>query len=223
MRGVLCVMLALSQPEWPYINLIAIASCRAQVYSFALGNHLVPPDVQLFFFAAIPSWRRARRFMRMAHSELWRQIRHLKDCLRVVSARHSVRVEGSPRLYQCLIRESETVKDFLWSRCLPTLCSWKRASSEKKVPPQQIKCLGDVTLTSEAESVLKCGPKFCCERNMQPVSLVSMVRKVASCVDQDNKDRCIAEGVEYLVGSSRRAQQCSGRVKNNIGFLRDSN
>lgn len=58
---------------------------------------------------------------------------------------------------------------------------------------------------------------------MQPVSLVSMVTKVASCAGQDNKERCIVEGVECLVGSSRRVQQCSGHVKNSIRFLRNNN
>ncbi|KAH9378453.1 hypothetical protein HPB48_023143 [Haemaphysalis longicornis] len=98
----------------------------------------------------------------------------------------------------------------------------KKGQEKVAACPGKVTCIGQVDLPASVEGILSCGPKFCTEPVETPVGMLTIVRKVADRVDADNKERCIAEGVDCL--SSREGSvRVPNSVKRATEFLRSNN
>ncbi|KAH9375584.1 hypothetical protein HPB48_004160 [Haemaphysalis longicornis] len=164
----------------------------------------------------------ARRITRILRSELQRQIRYLHVCLRVFAATCSTCPVTRDDLVRAWNRDSSTVTEFLWRNCLPALCAWKRCATKVDGRPQKVTTLAQGPLPGFVEDVLSCGPKYCVKPNENPVSLLSIVRREAHQAQLDDKDRCISEGVDCLMGRKEGTKSKPLRVKKTIDYLRDN-
>ncbi|KAH7948011.1 hypothetical protein HPB52_017700 [Rhipicephalus sanguineus] len=75
------------------------------------------------------------------------------------------------------MREASAVSEFLWTKQLPLLCSWKKSRKKKAMSSAKVTYLGQSSTPDTVDAVLRCGPKFCTVPNENPVTLLSMVRK----------------------------------------------
>uniref|UniRef100_G3MKL4 TIL domain-containing protein n=1 Tax=Amblyomma maculatum TaxID=34609 RepID=G3MKL4_AMBMU len=95
-------------------------------------------------------------------------------------------------------REASSKTEYLWATSVSQLCEWKRTKQKNSCKQGQVLCL-DTSVPKEVERVLSFGPKFCTEPRMTSVERLSVVKRISSKADEEDKGRCISEGVECLL------------------------
>ncbi|KAH7980228.1 hypothetical protein HPB49_013950 [Dermacentor silvarum] len=88
-----------------------------------------------------------------------------------------------------------------------TECRWKcilndllRCTEDKKLAPHgsNVSVMGDVHIPEKIMRLLQKGPKFGVQPGVPAHDLIAMNRKVADKATDDNRDRCLLEGVDCL-------------------------
>ncbi|XP_075740507.1 uncharacterized protein LOC142786762 [Rhipicephalus microplus] len=187
------------------INLLATAICRTRLYTFALKNSSLPPDVLQLFGGLAPSRGHADRICRIFRSEAWRQVRFYSDCLYAASMGNASQ-NSALRAYRRDLGIASRTADFLWKMIFASLPRRKKQTCQSG---QEVVTLGNASIPPGVKSALEKGPKFCEPPKLDQVELLSLVRSTAARASVDNRDRCIQEGVDCLLptkqtGTSRQ-------------------
>lgn len=167
---------------------------------------MCPPTLQASCGWLQPSAGHARRMCRILRSELCRQVRVFKDCLRVSC--HASERDGrrcSTSSYQEWCRTSNEYGEFLCNIVRPTLpTKTKSATTEGKLLN-----LSASPLPESVQSKLRLGPKFGFEPSLNPVEKVVMARTVSGRVEDDLRPRCVVECVNALTRTDGRKMNVS--------------
>ncbi|KAH8033739.1 hypothetical protein HPB51_015771 [Rhipicephalus microplus] len=117
-----------------------------------------------------------------------------QDWLRVLVITGAEPFKESRCLYS-LKKQAAVSAEFLWCCALVNLTSERKASCVKQ---GNVFVLGNVMVPDDVKHVQEKGPKFSYEPCIKPQGLLSLVRQVADCCGETEKDRVISEGVECL-------------------------
>lgn len=201
------------------VNLIAASTCRARYLSFCIKRDLIPAEVERLFGCLQPSRGHAMRICRILRSENWRQVRLYYDYLKVLCLHDVVATLGTRRHREHLRLVSQAT-EFLWQRVRPGLPRRPRAPAQRQ---GGLTVLGDVQLPSEVSKILEKGPKYSLEPRLAPHELLAVVRRVSERADADDRDRCVLEGVDCLMRSSRGSYSRGGRSLGRVvSFLQEN-
>ncbi|XP_075739436.1 uncharacterized protein LOC142784942 [Rhipicephalus microplus] len=142
-------------------------------------------------------------FSKILRSESRRQVRHFKDCLRVVCSSVS---DGrlNVKVFREWCRQANILTEAMWNdvrRGLPR---------KKRDPPKGgLLLLGDAVVEERQQKVLRLGPKFCVEPRLDLVDKLSLTRDIARQVPEKEKDRCVVECVDVVAKASVTRERCS--------------
>ncbi|KAG0425186.1 hypothetical protein HPB47_027630 [Ixodes persulcatus] len=100
--------------------------------------------------------------------------------------------------------DRRTIHEFFWEQARPLLV--KRNRTERPAASSggqaEVILLGDARLPPNIKSALDLGPKFCHEPGLRPVEKLSLARWIGEKAKPEEKDRCVADGVDVLQRTS---------------------
>ncbi|KAG0419366.1 hypothetical protein HPB47_004160, partial [Ixodes persulcatus] len=197
LNRLLRVLQSLGTPRELQRSTEALQMARVLTWHIKVG---VPPaDLQVVCGPLRPSVGHSRRLCKILRSEVWRQARFFKDCLKSTCLSGQGSSCGRWRTYQDFLKAAEGVTEFLWQRTRPFLPKKERRSSADPCP---VMTMGEPSaLPAAVGQVLAKGPKFALQPDLKAPELVSLVRTVADRVGEEEKPRCVSEGVDCLVRS----------------------
>ncbi|KAH9364688.1 hypothetical protein HPB48_022917 [Haemaphysalis longicornis] len=175
------------------INLFALATCRARMYTYSIKNGIIPREVSCLVGPLAPSKEHGMRLCRILRSEAWHQLTFFKDCLRVACFREAP-PGGGPQRFLRDLRTASQVAEFVWLKVLASL----PRKPHPVCPSQKVHLVGAPDLPREAEKVLSLGPKFCEHPRLDKTELLSLVRCSASKASSEDVNRCVSAGVDIL-------------------------
>ncbi|KAG0426032.1 hypothetical protein HPB47_026851 [Ixodes persulcatus] len=182
------------QPDIYFINAIAITEVKARHCAYALRTGCYPGEI-LSLFQVPPSMGHAKRITKILRAETWRQARLLQESLKVwcYSVYKEERV-AEWKFKECRRLASQNT-EFLWRRLLLSL---PKPSKITKTGVCDVIIVGDTNVPEEVVKILEKGPKFACETSLKPPEMLTLVRNVGDRAQQDERERCILDGVDAL-------------------------
>ncbi|KAH7973266.1 hypothetical protein HPB52_023331 [Rhipicephalus sanguineus] len=151
-----------------------------------------------------PSFGYGGRLYKIFRAEWRRQARFYRDWLHA-----SILCDGSVRRAKQKWREFSRLLAFsteaFWHRVLDSL----RPLVPPKVLPSEdrLHSSGDVELPEDFGRILRLGPKFAVQPRKDAAELLACVRDVARRAPEDERDSCVAQGMNVLASCG---QQLSG-------------
>ncbi|KAG0424078.1 hypothetical protein HPB47_000168 [Ixodes persulcatus] len=141
---------------------------------------------------------------RILRSETWKQVERYRDCLRIRCHAGGVGETSAERAYGAHLRTAAQYTEFFWEQARPLLV--KRNRTERPAASSggqaEVTLLGDARLPPNIKSALDHEPKFCHEPWLRPVEKVSQARWIGEKAKPEEKDRCVADGVDVLQRTS---------------------
>ncbi|XP_077533043.1 uncharacterized protein LOC144145347 [Haemaphysalis longicornis] len=153
---------------------MAVCECRSRVLSWYLRIGQCPFEIQLLSGWLPPSDGHGKRTSKTFRSEFQRQPRHLKKCLKVactspVGGRVNMKTFSEWRKQASLLTEA------LWDDVRPRL-----PKKQKNVTSEgRLLVLGDATVDESQQEVLRLGPKYCVEPQLDIVDRLALTSDVA--------------------------------------------
>ncbi|KAH6929158.1 hypothetical protein HPB50_023957 [Hyalomma asiaticum] len=88
-----------------------------------------------------------------------------------------------------------------------------------------VSVVGNVLIPAKIMRLLQKGPKFGVEASLSAPNLIAMNRKVADKAQDDNRDRCLLEGVECLQEFAPKSKDfhCSRMFDDVVSFFKSNN
>ncbi|KAG0445532.1 hypothetical protein HPB47_014227 [Ixodes persulcatus] len=214
-------MCSLSLPHQDifYINAIALATCKARHFGYAIRKDNYPREVMGLFGLVAPSNEHAKRICKILRFESWRQVRLLEVCLKVWCYRASRDKYAAEKKLRLCRREFAIVTNFLWERLRASFPKTPRCAQSGE---ENVVFLWEASAPVSVVNVFAKGPKFATEPLVKPPEILALVRQVSDKASPANRKRCILDCLDGLMRGDRRPVQRKsfGAV---VSFFNDSN
>lgn len=115
-------------------------------------------------------------------------------------------------------KQTSLLTEALWNGVRPRL-----PKKQKKVTTEgRLLVLGDTTVDDSQQDVLRLGPKYCVEPQLDIVDRLALTRDVARYVPEKERDRCVVECVDVVAKASMRGKT-GLNVRKTAKYLVDNN
>lgn len=183
-------------PVSSYIHLIAMCVCKARICSFAIKHRVVPYDIRGLFGYAQPSTGHSRRICRIIRSEMWRQVRYFRTCLKIL-AQGGQSHSGSGSQYRDYLLRASRMTEFFWWTYVPHLRNLGNQGRCTKGEPFTI--LGNIPLPGEIRKFLEKGLKIHTTPKVCGVQMIFAIRDISTKTQESYRPRCIDECMDVLM------------------------
>ncbi|KAG0415650.1 hypothetical protein HPB47_007180 [Ixodes persulcatus] len=178
-----------------YASLIAVSTCRARHYSYAIRTVSYPPDVLALFVGVLPSAGHAKRICKILRSEIWKQVDRYRDCLRIWCSQSSPTARTDKKVYGEHLRLASQTLGFMWEELLVSLPRKTKASASVT---NEVLFLRGAQAPKKITEILELGPKFSIQPTPKPIEELCLARTPAEKVIPEERERCISEAVDVI-------------------------
>ncbi|KAH7936808.1 hypothetical protein HPB49_004956 [Dermacentor silvarum] len=184
-------------------NIVA-ATCQARYLGFCIRKGLPPREITAIFGSVFPSWGHIKRMCKILRSELGRQVRLFNDLLRCMCYTKFPSWVATKKLKDYRKVVSIAIET-TWNSMLSCLLRSMNKATSMKSRTERLNVIGDTNIPDDIANLLNKGPKYGLEPQVPAQEFLAWNRQVAKKAPQEQRERCLLDGVDSLHRAAPKA------------------